>query len=191
MKGNLFMEHIKPEKKDIETPERPVVFLDSFSLFLTRTLGIKICPYNPNPKVLCTDDCAIRAFTKCLNKSWNEVYEGLVEVSKRYPGQLFNMTKPMDRYAKDNHMVVIYKSYFKLCPMTVGEFLYRHKCGRFIINIEEHSFCYMNGIVYDSKGLYESDLYLTETIESVYCESYESIQSERLKSVLRKKGKIQ
>ena len=39
--------------------------------------------YNPNPRSRRVGDCAIRACCKATNRTWNEVFDALVQIAYR------------------------------------------------------------------------------------------------------------
>ena len=54
---------------------------------------------------------------------------------------------------------------------TLGEFMHRHKTGRFIILLDDHSIAYINGTWYDSDDVLKyADLLLTREITFIACE---------------------
>lgn len=60
--------------------------------------------YNVNPKDKCTNDCVIRALAVAMDKTWDEVFNDLVELAKKYK-LMPNDDKIYTRYLKANGWV--------------------------------------------------------------------------------------
>lgn len=60
--------------------------------------------YNANPKDKTTGDCVIRAISKAMDKSWDEVFNALCDITKKYK-LMPNDRKCYNRYLKDNGWV--------------------------------------------------------------------------------------
>lgn len=56
---------------------------------------------NVNPKGNRCDDCVIRTLSEAMNKSWDDVFNDLIEYSKKYK-LMSNDTKIYSKYLKDN-----------------------------------------------------------------------------------------
>ena len=58
--------------------------------------------YNANPYFNYTDDCAIRAISKCENISWEQAYENLFKISLKLK-EIFSNYKVVRIYLKNNY----------------------------------------------------------------------------------------
>lgn len=105
--------------------------------------------FNPNPENLQTGDCVIRALSKLLNKTWDQVY---VDLSLQGFG--------MSRMMSDNS---VHQSYLRQygyhirpipnsCPdcITVKEFSNMFPKGRYILATGDHVVALIDGDYFDS-----------------------------------------
>lgn len=105
--------------------------------------------YNANPKARRGDDCTVRAISKILGKTWEDVYIDLC----RYGFKLYDMPSA-------NH---VWGSYLidqgftrhiipNLCPncYTVRDFASEHFKGDYILALSGHVIAVRNGDYYDS-----------------------------------------
>ncbi len=105
--------------------------------------------YNPNPLGSRVGDCAIRAVSKCLDQDWETTYAGL----SAYGFGLCDMPnanhvfgayledKGYGQYLIDRHGKRIY---------TVEDFCQDNPKGTYILAIEGHVVCVIDGYYYDS-----------------------------------------
>lgn len=115
--------------------------------------------YNANPEAKRTGDCTVRAISKVLNKSWDEVYAGLcVYGFKYYDMPSSNLV--WGAYLTDNgferHIVP------NKCPecYTVREFAEDHKRGAYLVALSGHVVAVVDGDYYDTwDSGYEVPLY--------------------------------
>lgn len=105
--------------------------------------------YNANPIARRADDCTIRAISKILNKSWDEVYCSLCEYG-RYFFDMPSANRVWGQYLLDHN-------YKRLgvpasCPLcyTVSQFVEEHPKGRFILALNGHVVACIDGDYYDS-----------------------------------------
>lgn len=104
--------------------------------------------YNANPKARRGDDCTVRAISKILNKSWEEVYLDLcVYGLKYYDMPTSNYVWGM--YLKDQGYTR------KIVPndchcYTVADFAKDHPSGRYILALHGHVVACIDGDYYDS-----------------------------------------
>ena len=105
--------------------------------------------YNPNPSRNRVGDCTVRAITKAMNSTWEQVYAGLTaygfmcrdmpsanNVWGRYLRQ-----NGFKRYLVDDKDMEIY---------TVEDFCIDHPIGTYILAIDGHVVCVEDGYYYDS-----------------------------------------
>lgn len=126
---------------------------------LMNILGLKYKEYDPNPLEWTKDksninDCAIRAMTKLLNMSWQEVYHLLSETAINETGLLVNCTR--------NIRIVLekYGYKFETCQyITIGEKLYKTKGTPCMIGNKEHVvYVDEKGCIYDKRSVLDKDL---------------------------------
>ena len=105
--------------------------------------------YNPNPEDRKVDDCSVRALTKALNKSWNEIYatlcaEGFAQFDMPHSNAVWG--------------AILKRNGFKrfavpdTCPdcYTIKEFLKDHPKGTFVIAVQDHVVTAKDGDLFDT-----------------------------------------
>lgn len=105
--------------------------------------------YNPNPKGSRVGDCTIRAISKATGKEWEAVYAGLSAYgymlcdmpSANHVWGAYLKREGFKRYFVDDHGRDIY---------TVEDFCKDNPAGSYILAIEGHVVCVVDGRYYDS-----------------------------------------
>ena len=106
--------------------------------------------YNPNPEGRGVGDCAVRALSKALGKSWEETYTGLA-LEGFFQGDLPNADAVWGPY--------LYAHGFRrhLIPddglgrYTIADFADEHPEGVFVLSMPgRHVVTVVDGVVYDS-----------------------------------------
>lgn len=106
--------------------------------------------YNPNPvnhgRV---GDCVIRALSKALNKSWDEIYWDLCDMGHD-AGDWGNSNAVWGAYLRDHGFTrhAIPADYVD--SYTVADFAADHPRGTFILALDDHVVCVKDGNYYDS-----------------------------------------
>lgn len=105
--------------------------------------------YNPNPIGKRTGDCTIRAISKALDKSWEDVHIGLaLQGLEIYETMESNST--WDLYLRKHG----FKRYAipNTCPScyTVSEFCKDNPIGVFILGTGTHAIAIVDGTIYDT-----------------------------------------
>lgn len=105
--------------------------------------------YNPNPSGKLVGDCVIRALSKALDRSWEEIYvkvalQGLMMHDMPSSNSVwgsFLYAQNFKRYAIPN-----------TCPdcYTVAEFAYDNQEGTFILSTGSHVVCVQDGCYFDA-----------------------------------------
>lgn len=105
--------------------------------------------YNPNPYGKSVGDCAVRALSKALDKSWDEIYIGLVlqgflmkdmpSANSVWGTYLYN--EGFDRETIPPHNWMDY---------TVEDFAKDHPEGTYILGCSGHVLCIKDSIIWDS-----------------------------------------
>lgn len=99
--------------------------------------------YNANSKGNFVNDCVIRAISLAEGKTWNETYEELSRIAQRNGIILddVNFVEPL----LDNR-------YKRVCCRNkyVGEFSDEHPRGIYLITMQGHITCCINGTIYDT-----------------------------------------
>ena len=106
-------------------------------------------PYNPNPMNKKTDDCAVRALTKALDKTWEEVYIDLCLKGLE-----------MCDWGNNNAVIDDYlsgKGFTReivpnTCPdcYTVNDFCNDHQNGTYVVGTGTHLMTTVDGNLFDS-----------------------------------------
>ena len=143
--------------------------------YICNQLGIELRTFDPHPLreeanvyTGSSEDCIIRCITKIMNAEYKDVYDSLLERSRKLYITSITYNKIIVEELKEKYHYEIYK------PRkyeTLGEFMHRHKSGRFIILLDDHSIAYINGTWYDSDDVLKfADLFLTRKIFYIACE---------------------
>ena len=105
--------------------------------------------FNPNPENLQTGDCVIRALSKLLDKTWDQVY---VDLSL----QGFGMSRMMSDNSVHQSYLRQYGYYIhpipNSCPdcITVREFSKMFPKGKYILATGDHVVALIDGDYFDS-----------------------------------------
>lgn len=106
-------------------------------------------PYNPNPLNLKTDDCVIRALTKVLDKTWEEIYMDLC-IKGLEMCDWGNNNAVWDDYLKTHGFKreIVPDS----CPdcYTVDDFCKDNTSGTYVLGTGTHVIAIVDGNYYDS-----------------------------------------
>lgn len=105
--------------------------------------------YNPNPRGAKVGDCVVRAISKAIGESWDDVYTGLTfqgfalkdMPSANYVWGEYLKSKGFRRHVIPNN-----------CPqcVTVGQFAKENNSGVFILGTGTHVVTVVDGVVYDT-----------------------------------------
>ena len=99
--------------------------------------------YNANAKGRFTNDCVIRAISLAEDKTWNETYEELSEIAQRN-GILFDDVEFVEPLLDSRYSRVCYKNKY------VGDFVEQNPKGTYLITMNGHITCAINGVLYDT-----------------------------------------
>ena len=99
--------------------------------------------YNANSKGNFVNDCTIRAISVAENKTWDETYEELSRIAQKN-GILLDDVNFIDPFL-DSRYNRIYGN-----EIYVGEFAENHPKGTYLITMNGHITCCINGCVIDS-----------------------------------------
>lgn len=106
-------------------------------------------PYNANPNNNNTIDCTIRAISKVLDRTWDEIYISLV-VEGYIQKDLPNSNSVWGKFLYENgyRREIIPNS----CPAcyTVAEFCVDHPVGTFLLVTGDHVVAVIDGSYYDT-----------------------------------------
>lgn len=100
--------------------------------------------YNANNKNRFVNDCTIRAISLAEDKPWQETYNELSYIAGKNGIILddVNFIEPL-----------LDSRYVKVCPKkekTVSEFAEEHPYGTYLITMNGHITCCIDGTIYDS-----------------------------------------
>ena len=106
-------------------------------------------PYNPNPKLNRVGDCTVRAISKATGKTWEQVYAALTAYgfmrcdmpSANHVWGNYLKSQGFVREFVDDHGQALY---------TVEDFARDHPTGTYILAIDGHVVCAVDGFYYDS-----------------------------------------
>lgn len=97
--------------------------------------------------------------------TYKTIYEDLCAVG-RTVGYIYDSPKVIKEYMNMNNF---YRD--DICisdEITVGEYMFNHRHGIYLINTGKYSVAYVNGTMYDRKLEKVSDSFITSLISSVY-----------------------
>lgn len=103
--------------------------------------------YNANPHNRRVNDCTVRAISLATGRSWDETFE---ELSKFAQAQAI---MPDDVIYIDEYLE---RKFEKICgcknniKISVGDFVNTHKIGTYLITMNGHITCCIDGVVYDT-----------------------------------------
>lgn len=103
--------------------------------------------YNANPLGRKVDDCTVRAISLAEQKSWDETYEKLSRFAQAQ-GIMPNEVHYIDDFLESRYEKIYeHKNRQKI---TVGDFLRTHPRGTFLITMNGHITCAIDGCIYDT-----------------------------------------
>jgi hypothetical protein len=108
---------------------------------------MRFCYYNANPLGRKVNDCTVRAIALATQKSWDEAYDCLSLYAKAQ-GIMMDEVEYIDEYLE--------KNFKKLCgcknqvKVTVAQFVETHPQGTYLITMNGHITCCVDGCVYDT-----------------------------------------
>lgn len=103
--------------------------------------------YNAHPAGRNTGDCVKRAITVATGMDYRQVERELNRYKKVTGATQYNSGNNPDRYTRE---VLKAEKMPQPSDMTVGQFVEEHPRGRFILDLEEHWSCCIDGTIYDS-----------------------------------------
>lgn len=99
--------------------------------------------YNANAKGRFVNDCVIRSISVAENKTWDETYMELSEVAQRH-GILLDDVNFVEPILDSRYVRECYDDTY------VGEFIATHPIGTFLITMNGHITCSIDGTIYDT-----------------------------------------
>ena len=101
--------------------------------------------YNSNPLEKRVGDCAIRACCKATGRTWNEVFDDLVQIAYRQKDVL-SANKVWGEYLADNGYVRYEPDY----PMDVCKFCCNFPHGTYVLGLDGHVVTVVDGKYWDT-----------------------------------------
>lgn len=98
---------------------------------------------NKNPENNDIEDCTVRAISVAEGISWDEAYDNLSD-SARDMGLMMSSVEAIEEYLDERYERV------PIFEETVGEFIYYHRYGTFLITMNGHITVLKDGINYDT-----------------------------------------
>lgn len=99
--------------------------------------------YNANVKGKFVNDCVVRAISTAEGKTWNETYEELSNLAQEQ-GILLDDVNFVEPLLDSRYKRACYKNKY------VGEFVDEHPFGTYLITMNGHITCCIDGILYDT-----------------------------------------
>lgn len=99
--------------------------------------------YNANIFGYNVADCTIRAISVAEGISWDKAYRKLSNYARKR-GLMMNSVESIEEYLDDN--------YERICvpDMTVGEFASENPEGTFLVTMDSHITCIVDGCIVDT-----------------------------------------
>lgn len=105
--------------------------------------------YNPNPHSKRVGDCVIRAVSKALGKSWEEVYIELC-IEGYLLSDLPSSNVVWGKYLKRKGFIRDIVSDECQGCYTISDFCNDHPSGTYVIGTGNHAVCVIDGCIYDT-----------------------------------------
>ena len=104
---------------------------------------------NPNPEKILVGDCVIRGVSILMNKSWDDVYDGIV-AKGRALHDMPSSNAVWNAYLTDHGF--IRHAIPNTCPecYRVADFCWDHPYGRYLLATGTHVVAVVNGDYYDT-----------------------------------------
>lgn len=103
--------------------------------------------YNANPLGRNVNDCTVRAISLATNSDWDSTYDRLSEFAQTQ-GIMPSDVNYIDEFLNDNYDKIYSNRYSN--RITVEEFLQKHPYGIYLITMNGHITCAINGCIYDT-----------------------------------------
>lgn len=103
--------------------------------------------YNANPLGRNINDCVVRSVSLAENKSWDNTY-GKLSTIARLQGRLLDEVLFVEPYLNKNYVIVCERC--KDCKMTIGEFAKLFDKGIYLVTMQGHITCIIDGDIYDT-----------------------------------------
>lgn len=103
--------------------------------------------YNANPRNRRVNDCTVRAISLATNRTWDATYQELSDFAQAQAIMLDEVIY-IDEYL-ERRFKKIY-SHNKDLNLTVEEFVNKHPYGIYLITMNGHITCAIDGIIYDT-----------------------------------------
>jgi hypothetical protein len=103
--------------------------------------------FNANPLGRRVNDCTVRAISLATKRSWDETYEQLSKYAQAQ-GILLDEVLYIDEYLNERYPKIFSKR--RGTDLTVEEFVDNHPKGVFLITMNGHITCCVDGCIYDT-----------------------------------------
>ena len=115
--------------------------------------------YNANPRGRRVNDCTVRAISLATGRSWDETFEELSKFAQAQaimPDDVIYIDEYLDRKFK------------KVCgcknkKISVEEFVQKHPIGTYLITMNGHITCSIDGCIYDT--FYPKDRFIWDAYQ--------------------------
>ena len=99
--------------------------------------------YNANALKNRVNDCVVRAISLAEDKSWDDTYKELSTLAQK-DGILLDDVRFVEDYLDDRYDRQCHTS------KTVGEFIEEHPIGIYLITMDNHITCLIDGTIFDT-----------------------------------------
>lgn len=99
--------------------------------------------YNANSRGNFVNDCVVRAISKVENKTWDATYRELSDIAQKQ-GIILDDVNFVEPLLDSRYKRVCYKNKY------VGDFVKENPKGKYLITMNGHITCCINGTIYDT-----------------------------------------
>ena len=103
--------------------------------------------YNANPRGRRVNDCTVRAISLATGRTWDATYSELSDFAQAQAIMLDEVIY-INEYLERNFEQINDRDYHP--KITVGEFVWRLPKGIYLITMNGHITCAIDGIIYDT-----------------------------------------
>lgn len=117
--------------------------------------------YNANPASHYVNDCTIRAISLAEGKSWDETYEELSQIAQRN-GIILDDVNFIEPFLDSRYDRKCFNN------ILVGEFAEDHPTGTYLLTMNGHITCCIDGTIFDTFNCLNQRLKCAWRVDSSY-----------------------
>jgi hypothetical protein len=121
--------------------------------------------YNANAKGRFTNDCVVRAISLAEDKTWNETYNELSEIAQ-INGIILDDVEFVEPFLDSRYKRACYRETY------VGDFIEQHPKGVYLITMNGHITCVIDGVLYDTFDCRDKIMWCAWTVPKTHKRRY-------------------